>query len=187
MYPDGFTMEMYCPNEKCKHSEKLKISTDLMKLVNKSKLTEKNWKILLSPAEFGLKEFKEYNSELGLDSIIELTNETHIHTKVPTIFSFVRFGKKFLGDMVAALHRENTTISDEEILTYKHINFYRMFLPWIEKVAFYKNGDFDYDTKTPEAIIKVLEADIWERYPKKTREFIKYFDDCRIVRYAFRW
>jgi hypothetical protein len=189
LHPDGFYMEMYCPDEQCKHSEKIKVSVDLMRIINKSKLTDVNWKILLSPAEFGLKEYKEYNEALGLDGKIELTPNLHIHTKVPTIFSFVRFGKKFIADMTSALHRndagEGSSSTDDEILTYKHINFYRMFLPWIEKISFYKDGDYDYDTKTPEAIIKVLEADIWEQHPKKTKEFIEYFDNCRLVRHAY--
>lgn len=194
IHPDGFKFDMFCPKAGCGHVEKIKVDINDMKIRQADRLKPENWKILLSPSEFKLKEFKEYGEALGLDTALQLTQDIVIHRKVPTVFSFVKFGKAYLADMVSALYANDNsflsngtrrTPSDDDVLTYKHINFYKLFLPWIDKISFYRDGELDYETRTPEAIIKILEADLWEKHPDKTKEFMAYFDDCRIVRHAY--
>lgn len=184
MYRNGIKHEMICPNLNCKYVEQVKLDLTKVKLVEYDRLSEKAIQILLDTSEFNVIKYKQYNEEIKLFKSVQVKDKVIISLKVPSIFTYLKFGLEFVAKMIKFLYSDNKPTA-EEILEYRVINFYKMFLPWIEKVTFYKEDDtINFETRDPEAISHLLESDVWENN-ENINEFTDFFSDSVIVHYGF--
>lgn len=184
MYRNGIKHEMICPDIECKYVESVKLDLSKTKLIEYDRLSEKAISILLDASEFNIVRYKQYNEELKLFKTVQVKDKVVLSLKVPSIFTYLKFGLEFVAKMIKFLYSDNKPVA-EEILEYRVINFYKMFLPWIEKVTFYKEDDtVNFETRDPEAISHLLESDVWESN-ENINEFTNFFSDSVLVHYGF--
>ena len=184
MFRNGVKHEIVCPDIECKYVEKIELDLNKTKLIDIEKISQEALSILLSMNNFDVKTYKTYQKYLNLNREVKIKDNIFMYLKVPSISTYLKFGNDFIAKMIKSLYSNNKP-SGEEILEYRVINFYKMFLPWIDKVVFYKeDGSIDFETRDPEAILKLLDKDVWEDSENIT-EFTSFFNDTVLVHYGF--
>ena len=184
MFRNGIKHEIVCPNIECKYVEKIELDLNKTKLIDISKIPQEALQILLSVNTFDVKTYKAYQKYLNLFREVQVKDNIIMYLKVPSISTYLKFGAEFIAKMIKSLYTNNKP-SGEEILEYRVINFYKMFLAWVDKVVFYKeDGTIDFETRDPEAILKLLEKDVWED-SENIVQFTSFFNDTVITHYGF--
>lgn len=184
-FREGIKHQMVCPNFDCDYSEDIKLDLNKTKLIDTSKITEKGLKLLLDDSSFNHIKYQAYQKEINAFRVVEVNSETKIHLRTPTIYTYLLHSMNYVSKMIKALYSDNRTPSVQDLFEFRTINYYKQFIPWIEKVSFYDEaGTFLYETDELSVIEACLEKDMWENN-KNLQEFISFFRDVVITHFGF--
>lgn len=185
LFKNGVKHEMVCPEIDCKYSELVNLDITKTKLIDMSRLNEKALKILLDNKPFDIIKFKAYQKLIGASKTIDVTDQAKFFLKVPTVATFVSYGIEYIAKLITALYSDNRTPTQRDIIEYRMLNYYKMFLPWIEKLTYYnEDGTEDFSTTEPEAWETLLEKDVWENQAN-VKDFTNFFTETKLVHYGF--
>lgn len=184
LFKEGVKYAIECPEVTCDYQEKLVLDVDKLKLVDMQKLGQPAIKRLLSDDEFTAKDYIEYQEAIGAHSEVQINPTTKFELKVPTIFTFVKNGVDLMSKIIEALYADNRTPSNDDILEYRILNYYKSFISWINRAVLYnEDGTLDITTREKKALEDMLEPSIWENHDERDK-FVKFFTDSRIVHHG---
>lgn len=185
LYRQGVKHEMVCPEIDCKYSEVINLDINKIKLIDTSRLTEKATQILLSGKPFDKIKCKAYQKEIKAYKEVEVLPNVTFTLRVPSITTFVRYGIEYIAKLIQALYSDNKTPEQKDIARYRIVNYYKMFLPWIEKVSiFVPETQSTMVVRDRAGFEQLLEKDVWANN-KNLKEFVSFFSEAKMVHYGF--
>lgn len=185
LYRQGVKHEMVCPEMECKYSEIINLDINKIKLIDTNRLTEKATEILLSGKPFDKIKCKAYQKEIKAYKEVEVLPNVTFTLRVPSITTFVRYGIEYIAKLIQALYSDNKTPEQKDIARYRIVNYYKMFLPWIEKVSVYvPETQSTMVVRDRQGFEQLLEKDVWANN-KNLKEFISFFSEAKLVHYGF--
>lgn len=185
LYRNGVKHEMVCPKIECKYQEPITLDITKTKLIDTSKLPEEALHILLAGKPFDKVKCKAYQKVIGAYREVEVRPNMTFTLKVPSISTFISYGSLYIAKLVAALYSDNRTPEQQDIARYRIINYYKMFLPWIEKLTIKDPEDEStIVVRDYKGYEQLLEKDVWANN-KNIKNFMSFFSDAKIVHFGF--
>ena len=188
MFREGISFDIVCPNTllgKCTWKETRNLDLNNIKLVDMNKMPKEAWNILLSENEFTIKTYQMYQKLINSQAVIKF-DDFSIHMRTPSVHSVLTIGEDYTSRLISAIYDDNGNYTDEELLTYRSINYYKTFAPWIQHITYYKEtGEIDYQESDIESIYYAMESDLWEENPDKARELTKFLEDSLMVFFGY--
>ena len=162
MYRKGFPYTYVCANlKKCNYRETEQVDLHKLRHTNYSAMTPEALKFMGSNDIRTLVELESYRKMLGFESdTIDLYGPWKVRPKVATIQDVIDYGTAFNSALIDHVHLEDK----DSILRFIQFNFYKIFVPWIKELRYYKDdGGIDFKIVEKDAIAEALDISQLEK------------------------
>lgn len=185
LFMDGVKYLIECPEESCSYTEKIKLDIADTAIVEWSRLPEEAIKRLFSDDEFTVKDYFKYQELIGASDSVNVTEKIEMKLKVPTIFTFLKHGDVLMARLINALYKDDAAPTDQQMMDYRVLNYYKNFLGWIEKVVCHPVDENDKGCTITKkrAIEELLEPAVWEKNEERTK-FLDFFKKSSLVHHG---
>ena len=190
MYKKGVKYKFLCPELSCNYSETKLTDFNKFKMVDYTRLPKEALEILFSPDEFTRERYLKYQNLIGAKRVIDVDETKRLHLKVPSIFTFLKFGSVILSAIIEQIYSQSKHTPEAQLKDLRNIYYWKNFISWVEKLVFIKEtpdedgNNIDFETTEPDAIDKVLESNIWENNPNR-QKLLDFFSEAKLVHFAY--
>lgn len=190
MYKKGVKYKFLCPELSCNYSETKLTDFNKFKRIDYTRFPKEALEILFSPDEFTRERYLKYQELIGAKKVINVDETKKLHLKVPSIFTFLKFGSVIVSAIINQLYTQTKHSPEVQLKDLRNIYYWKNFISWIEKLVFLKetpdeDGNIiDFETTEPDAIDKVLESNIWEDNPNR-QSLLDFFSEAKVVHFAY--